>query len=73
MRRVWCLYEFDNTIRLKGPDKLVLLAPGICLLDMAKVGGRVGGGVGGSRGRGGGGSRGWGGGGKGLGAAGAAV
>lgn len=38
LTRVWCLYEFDNTIALKGTDALVLLTPeDFSRRDMAEV------------------------------------
>ena len=34
LKRVWCLYECDNTITLHGPDRLLLMMPNFS----AKVG-----------------------------------
>ncbi|KAG2452564.1 hypothetical protein HYH02_002801 [Chlamydomonas schloesseri] len=37
LKRVWCLYECDNTITIHGPDRLVLLTPNFSVKDMASV------------------------------------
>ncbi|KXZ56037.1 hypothetical protein GPECTOR_2g1589 [Gonium pectorale] len=37
LKRVWCLYECDNTITIHGPDRLSLLTPNFSVKDMASV------------------------------------
>ncbi|GIL66739.1 hypothetical protein Vafri_20215, partial [Volvox africanus] len=37
LERVWCLYEFDNTLALKGADALVLLTPGFSTREIASI------------------------------------
>ncbi|KAG2487965.1 hypothetical protein HYH03_013405 [Edaphochlamys debaryana] len=37
LERVWCLYEFDNTITIKGADALVLLTPGFSVREIASI------------------------------------
>ncbi|EFJ49075.1 hypothetical protein VOLCADRAFT_104512 [Volvox carteri f. nagariensis] len=37
LERVWCLYEFDNTLALKGADALVLLTPGFSIREIASI------------------------------------
>ncbi|KAG2433437.1 hypothetical protein HXX76_008494 [Chlamydomonas incerta] len=37
LERVWCLYEFDKTLALKGADALVLLTPGFSVREVASI------------------------------------
>lgn len=32
-----CLYEFDNTLELKGADGLVLMTPGFSVREVASI------------------------------------